>query len=145
MKLDIDVRRKGARVGLWSNNGGLNVRFGSETDMCAAKRDVRFNPNSDHKSRHPQKVMSALPPKADMCSAVADVSYGPQADMPKAAQGGLGRYGAARLRLVESLRFVEQADRPSSTAAAQKKVGSLTIGAMTHKQTQNCSLTNSVE
>src|SRR5262249_41753382 len=29
----------------------------------------------------PQKVMSALPPKADMCGAVADVRYGPKADI----------------------------------------------------------------
>jgi hypothetical protein len=30
----------------------IDVRFGSEADMCAAKRDVRFTPNSDPKSRH---------------------------------------------------------------------------------------------
>jgi hypothetical protein len=29
----------------------------------------------------PQKVMSALPPKADMCGATSDVCYGPKADM----------------------------------------------------------------
>jgi hypothetical protein len=29
----------------------------------------------------PQKVMSALPPKADMCGATAHVCYGPEADM----------------------------------------------------------------
>jgi hypothetical protein len=29
----------------------------------------------------PQKVMSALPPKADMCGAARDVRYGPIADM----------------------------------------------------------------
>jgi hypothetical protein len=34
--------------------------------MCAAKSDVRFTPNSDRKSGFPQKVMSALPPKADI-------------------------------------------------------------------------------
>src|SRR5262245_29912706 len=59
----------------------LDVRFGSQADMCVAKRNVRFTPNSDRKSRHPQKVMSALPPKADMCGALADVCYGPIADM----------------------------------------------------------------
>ena len=58
-----------------------HVRFGSEPDICAAKNDVRFTPNSDRKSRHAQMVMSALPPKADMCSALADVCYGPIADM----------------------------------------------------------------
>jgi hypothetical protein len=29
----------------------------------------------------PQKVMSALPPKADICSAPADVRFGPKADI----------------------------------------------------------------
>jgi hypothetical protein len=32
--------------------GRFDVRFGSEADMCAAKRHVRFTPNSDRKSRH---------------------------------------------------------------------------------------------
>jgi hypothetical protein len=32
---------------------GLNVRFGSQADMCGAKRHVRFAPNSDHESGHP--------------------------------------------------------------------------------------------
>jgi len=79
-----------------------NVRFGSEADMCAAKSDVRFTPNSDHKSEFPHKVMSALPPRAtakaifsqgimsalpptaDMCSATADVCFGPIADIATA-------------------------------------------------------------
>jgi hypothetical protein len=47
----------------------LDVRFGSLADMCAAKSDVRFTPNSDRKSGLPQIVMSALPRKADMCGA----------------------------------------------------------------------------
>jgi hypothetical protein len=58
-----------------------HVRFGSEADMCAAKSDVRFTPNSDRECRFPQKVMSALPPKADMCGAAKDVRFGPQADI----------------------------------------------------------------
>jgi hypothetical protein len=29
-----------------------NVRFGSKADMCAAKSDVRFAPNSDRESGH---------------------------------------------------------------------------------------------
>src|SRR5262245_37592630 len=49
--------------------------------MCAAKGNVRFTPNSDRESRHPQTVMSALSPKADMCSALADVCFGPIADI----------------------------------------------------------------
>src|SRR5215510_5187087 len=57
-----------------------NVRFGSEADICAAKSDVRFAPNSDRESRHPQTVMSALPLKADICGATAHVCFGPIAD-----------------------------------------------------------------
>jgi hypothetical protein len=30
----------------------------------------------------PQKIVSALPPKADMCGAARDVRYGPKADKP---------------------------------------------------------------
>ncbi|HEY6020391.1 MAG TPA: hypothetical protein VIY48_10920, partial [Candidatus Paceibacterota bacterium] len=50
-----------------------NVRFGSLADICGATSDVRFTPDSDRNSRHPQKVMSALHPKADVCGARADV------------------------------------------------------------------------
>src|SRR5262245_45360984 len=49
--------------------------------MCSALAYVRFTPNSDRESRHPQKVMSALPPKADMCGATRDVRFGPKADI----------------------------------------------------------------
>jgi hypothetical protein len=38
----------------------------SDADICGAKRHVRFTPNSDRESGFPQKVMSALLPKADM-------------------------------------------------------------------------------
>src|SRR5262245_47439308 len=31
-----------------------HVRFGSEADMCGAKRNVRFTPNSDRESGHVQ-------------------------------------------------------------------------------------------
>jgi hypothetical protein len=55
--------------------------------MCAAKRHVRFGPNSDRKSGLPQTVMSALPPKADMCSALAYVCYGPKADISLQLKG----------------------------------------------------------
>ena len=61
--------------------GAHNVRFGSEADMCAAIRHVRFAPNSDRKSGLPRKAMSALPPKADMCSALAYVCFGPKAEV----------------------------------------------------------------
>jgi hypothetical protein len=50
--------------------------------MCSARGYVRFTPNSDRKSGHPQNPMSALPSKADMCSAGSDVCFGPIADMP---------------------------------------------------------------
>jgi len=50
-----------------------NVRFGSETDICAAKSDVCFTPDSDHESRHVPMVISALPPKEDACGANGDV------------------------------------------------------------------------
>jgi hypothetical protein len=63
---------KGADYGLRPD-----VRFGSKADMCTAKSDVRFTPNSDRESEFPQKLMSALPPKADMCGATRDVCYGP--------------------------------------------------------------------
>src|SRR5262249_6320429 len=62
------------------NSGVVDVRFGSEADICAAISHVRFTPNSDRESRHPQPVMSALPPKAGMCGATAYVCYGPIAD-----------------------------------------------------------------
>ena len=58
-----------------------DVRFGPKADMCAARRNVRFTPNSDRESEIPQKAMSALAPKADMCSALADVCFGPIADI----------------------------------------------------------------
>jgi hypothetical protein len=62
-----------------SPNG--DVRFGSKADICGAINHVRFTPDSDRESRHPHKVMSALPPIADMCSALAHVSFGPKADI----------------------------------------------------------------
>ena len=60
------------------------VRFGSEADICAAKTDVRFAPNSDRESGLPRTVMSALHPKADMCSALTHVRFGPKADIARA-------------------------------------------------------------
>jgi len=44
---------------------------------------VRPTPNGDRESGLPQKVMSALPPKADMGGATRDVCYGPIADIAK--------------------------------------------------------------
>jgi len=50
-----------------------NVRFGSQADICSAKRHVRFAPNSDRDSGLALTVMSALPLKADMCGAPGHV------------------------------------------------------------------------
>jgi hypothetical protein len=58
-----------------------HVRFGSKADMCSAKGDVRFAPDSDRESGFSQKVMSALPLKADMCGARGHVCFGPIADI----------------------------------------------------------------
>jgi hypothetical protein len=58
-----------------------HVRFGSKADICGAKSDVRFTPNSDRKSGHAAMVMSALHLKADMCGANRHVCFGPKADM----------------------------------------------------------------
>src|ERR1041384_1858825 len=58
-----------------------HVRFGSQADICGAKRYVRFTPNSDRESGLPLTAMSALPPKADMCGALARVCFGPIADI----------------------------------------------------------------
>ena len=55
--------------------------LGHKQTCAARKGNVRFTLNSDRESRHPQPVMSALPPKADMCSALADVCFGPKADI----------------------------------------------------------------
>jgi hypothetical protein len=49
--------------------------------MCAAKRHVRFTPNSDRESGHAAMVMSALLLKADMCGANINVRFGPIADI----------------------------------------------------------------
>src|SRR5215831_13201895 len=76
------VASKRTQFTLLGRNGPeANVRFGSKADMCSAKADVRFTPNSDRESGHRQTVRSALPPKADMCGAVAHVCFGPIADM----------------------------------------------------------------
>ena len=55
--------------------------LGQKQTYAVQQRHVRFTPNSDRESEFPQKVMSALPPKADMCGAARDVRFGPKADM----------------------------------------------------------------
>src|SRR4029078_12722872 len=54
--------RTGGPEGVRSEAG---FRFGSEADICNAKRHVRFTPDSDRESGHVPLVMSALSPKAD--------------------------------------------------------------------------------
>jgi hypothetical protein len=85
-----------------------NVRFGSLADICSAKGHVRFAPNSDRKSEFPQKVMSALPPKADMCGATRDVRFGPIADMMELLLDhlvGLSKYQAGNFDTLCFCRF----------------------------------------
>ena len=84
--------------------GAMNVCFGSKADMCGATSDVRFSPDSDRESRHPHKVMSALPPKADVCSATRDVCFGPKADIGYLFDHFVGA-GEQRWRDIEAERF----------------------------------------
>jgi hypothetical protein len=46
----------------------------------------------------PQKVMTALPPKADMCGATRDVRFGPIADMLNKLSGKYSERKNAFLR-----------------------------------------------
>ena len=52
---------------------GAYVRFGSQADLCGAKANVRFTPNSDCESDFSQKSMSALTPK-QTCAAQSGMS-----------------------------------------------------------------------
>src|SRR5262249_31226121 len=81
--------RRPATHSFYSVADQSHVRFGSKADMCVAKSDVRFTPNSGRESGFPQTVMSALPPKADMCGATNHVRFGPVADSCTAAKGSL--------------------------------------------------------
>src|SRR5262245_44726446 len=79
--------------------------------MCSALGHVRFTPNSDRESRHPQTVMSAVPPKADMCGAARDVRYGPIADMGQvysitSSALACNDNGTVRPRVLAVLRFM---------------------------------------
>src|SRR5262245_25823181 len=55
--------------------------LGQKQTFAVQEAMSAFTPNSDRESRHPQNVMSALPPKAEMCGALAHVCFGPKADM----------------------------------------------------------------
>src|SRR5215831_13773926 len=85
-----------------------NVRFGSKADMCSARAHVRFAPNSDRESRHPQTVMSALPPKADICAAPAHPLLWAKADNGLYRASAFGSFARAGCPLL---------DRPVPTGA----------------------------
>src|SRR5262245_49691986 len=80
------------RIGSGLPLEGANVRFWPLADITSCSAHVRFTPNSDRESGHPQTAMSALPPKADMCTATAHVSFGPIADIARRrrAAGAVG-------------------------------------------------------
>jgi len=50
-----------------------DVRFGFRSRHMQCNGDVRFAPESDRESRRPQRIMSALTPKADECIALVYV------------------------------------------------------------------------
>ena len=57
---------------------------------CPVKKGMSaLPPTATAKADFPQKVMSALPPKADMCGATSDVRFGPKADSCTAAEAAL--------------------------------------------------------
>jgi hypothetical protein len=62
----------------------------------SATAHVRFTLNSDRESGSPQKVMSALPPKADICSALVHVCFGPIADIARSAKAKMAANWAAK-------------------------------------------------
>src|SRR5262249_7023489 len=88
--------------------GQSDVRFGSKADMCSARAHVRFAPNSDRESRHPQTVMSALPPKADICAAPAHPLLWAKADNGLYRASAFGSFARAGCPLL---------DRPVPTGA----------------------------
>src|SRR6478609_270468 len=88
---------------------GAYVRFGSLADICSATGHVRFTPNGDRKSGHPQNAMSALPLKADVCGANRHVRFGPKADIAPR------RYRAATLALADRLQLVTFAQATGTT------------------------------
>ena len=65
-----------------------HVRFGSLADICSAKNDVRFTPNSDRKSRHVTNVHVCFTPESGHVRALAHVCFGPIADMCNALARG---------------------------------------------------------
>jgi hypothetical protein len=58
-----------------------NVRFGSQADICAATRHVRFTPNSDQKSGHAAKRYVCFTPESGLMQCNSHVCFGPIADI----------------------------------------------------------------
>jgi hypothetical protein len=59
-----------------------------QKQTCAPQKVMSaLPPKATAKADMQQTVMSALPPKADMCGATSDVGYGPIADMGPALDG----------------------------------------------------------
>jgi hypothetical protein len=56
--------------------------LGQKRTYAVQKGTSALPPIATAKADFPQKVMSALPPKADMCFALAYVCFGPIADIP---------------------------------------------------------------
>jgi hypothetical protein len=50
----------------------MNVGFGSEADMCSAKRHIHFNPNSDRKSGHVMNFFWTLAARINSLRSASD-------------------------------------------------------------------------
>src|SRR6476660_7706822 len=69
-----------------SSNSLITLRVRAESADCRREMSVclTHRPMSalgQKQTFAPQKLMSALPPKADMCGATGDVRFGPKADI----------------------------------------------------------------
>jgi hypothetical protein len=58
----------------------LRIRFQKQTFARQTAMSALLH-DSDWESEFPQKIISALPPKADMCGANHHVCFGPKADL----------------------------------------------------------------
>src|SRR5512135_3075164 len=77
----------------------LEERFGRIT----AGRVAATSTSGHKRTFPPQKVMSALPPKADMCGALAHVCFGPIADTAahlESSKGGNAYLGHFALQMI---------------------------------------------
>ena len=68
-----------------------------QKQTCAAHQAMSaLPPIATAKSRHPQKVMSSLPPKADMCGAAKDVRFTPNSDRKSGHRATSDEHSSAR-------------------------------------------------